>query len=136
VRSFPRLRRLPVDIVWDEMDDLLLYSVESGRHVVRVNRILRSATDRVLKGGIAHELSHIDADMRMGRYQLELAWQRYERSRWSRVREEQSTERRVLALGYGPQLLAFVRYARRLGYSFSREHGLPYAEIRRAVEGR
>jgi hypothetical protein len=73
--------------------------------------------------------------MRMGRYQRELAWDRYERSRWSRIREEQATERRVLALGYGPQMLAFLRYARRLGYSFSREHGLPYGEIRRSVEG-
>jgi hypothetical protein len=136
VRSFPRLRRIRLTISWGIDDDLLCYTVQDGEHLIRVNERLRQATTRVLEGGIAHELCHIDADLRLGRYQWELAWQRYAASRWHRMREERATEVRVIELGYGPHLLAFVCFARKLGYSFTMEHGLLYPEIRRAAQTR
>jgi hypothetical protein len=132
-RSFPRLRGRGVQIVWGGEDDLLSYRVEDGRHIVRVNECLRGAARHVLQGGIAHELCHVEADLRMGPLQREFAWSRYLGSRWCRMREERAVERRVIELGYARQLLAFVQHARRLGYSFSREHGLLYAEILRAA---
>ena len=46
--------------------------------------------------------------------------------------EERATERRVIELGYGAHLLKLIRFARRLGYTFAREHGLFYFEILRA----
>jgi hypothetical protein len=134
VRSFPRLRRIRLTISWGLDDELLCYTVRNGEHLIRVNECLRPAATHVLEGGIAHELCHIDADLRLGRYQRELAWQRYAASRWSRMHEERATEGRVIELGYGPHLLAFVRFARRLGYSFTMEHGLLYPEILRAVQ--
>jgi hypothetical protein len=106
----------------------------NGAHLIRVNECLGAATSQVLEGGIVHELCHIDADLRLGRYQRELAWRRYAASRWCRMREERATEVRVIDLGYGRHLLAFVRFARRLGYSFTMENGLLYPEIRRAVQ--
>jgi hypothetical protein len=134
VRSFPRLRQLKFAISWGADEDLLYYEHEKDTHRIYVNDCFRSAPRRVLEGGIAHELCHIDADMKMGRYQRELAWERYMRSRWYRMREEWSTDKRVIALGYGPQLLAFVCFAQRLGSRFTREYGLRYAEIVRIVE--
>jgi hypothetical protein len=134
VRSFPRLRHIRLTISWGLDDDLLCYTVRNEKHLIRVNECLRPARTHVLEGGIAHELCHIDADLRLGQYQRELAWQRYAASRWWRMREERATEVRVIELGYGPHLLAFVRFARRLGYSFTMEHGLLYPEILRAVQ--
>jgi hypothetical protein len=110
--------------------------VQNDQFLIWVNESLRPAPARVLEGGIAHELCHIDADVRTGPYARRLAWDRYLQSRWCRIREERATERRVLELGYGVQLLAFIQFAHRLGYSFSREHGLLYAEISRSVQGR
>jgi len=136
VRSFPRLRPLPITIAWSAGDDLLWYSVENGHHRIRVNDCLRRASTGVLQGGMAHELCHVDADLRLGPYPRQLASGWYARSHWRRMHEERATEVHVIALGYGPQLLTFVRYARKLGYSFTREHGLLYPEIRRAVQGR
>jgi hypothetical protein len=134
-RSFPALRRTPIGIRWGvEGDDLLLYSIEAGTHVISVNDALRSARRIVLEGGIAHELCHIDADSAMGRYRRAVAWELYGRSVWRRTHEERATERRVIELGYGPHLLAFVRFARGLGYSFMREHGLLYPEIARLTK--
>jgi hypothetical protein len=134
VTSFPRLRRLQLTISWGADEDLLLYSMKGDQHRIQVNNCLRPATSNVLEGGIAHELCHIDADLDMARYQRELAWERYMRSRWHRMHEERATERRVIELGFGRQLLAFVRFAHRLGFRFGREHGLLYSEIRRSVE--
>ena len=136
VRSFPRLRLLPLTISWGTEEGLLWYTVENGRHLILVNNVLRPATRQVLEGGIAHELCHIDADVRLGPVQREMAWNRYAASRWCRMREERQTEVRVVELGYGPHLLAFVRFARRLGYSFTRENGLLYPEIQRAIQDR
>jgi hypothetical protein len=127
------LRRIRLTISWGLEDELLLYTVQNGEHLIQVNECLRPAPAHVLEGGIAHELCHIDADLRLGRYQRELAWQWYSASRWRRIREERATEVHVIELGYGPHLLAFVRFVRRLGYSFTKEHGLLYPEIRRAV---
>jgi hypothetical protein len=134
VRSFPRLRRRPLAISWGADEDLLFYSTEGDRHIIQVNDCLRPATPLALEGGIAHELCHIDADLRIGRYQRQLAWESYARSRWYRMHEERATERRVIELGYGRHLLAFVRFAHRLGLRFSKENGLLYPEIRRALE--
>lgn len=132
-QSFPRLRRVGLTILWGGEEDLLFYSVEGNRHLIRVNERLRRATRHALEGGIVHELCHIDADMRLSRYQRQIAWERYMNSRWCRMREERATELEAVRLGYGNQLLALIRYARGLGWSFSREHGLLYAEIVRAM---
>ena len=48
------------------------------------------------------------------------------------MRNEWATERQAIELGYGRHLIELIRFARRLGYRFAREHGLFYSEIVRA----
>ena len=134
-RSFPRLRRVPLSISWGAGDDeFLYYAFRSGHHVIGVDECLRDAPQHVLQGGIVHELCHIAADLRLGPYQQHLAWGRYRDSRFYRMREERATDFRVIQLGYGPELLAFIRFVHRLGFSSSREHGLSLGEVGRALE--
>jgi len=133
-RSFPRLRRLRFRIVWGGEEELLAYGVQDDQYLIWINQLLRLAPVRVLEGGIGHELCHIHADIAMGPYARELAWTRYTESRWHRIREERAAESRLVELGYGPHLLAFIRFTHRLGYSFSREHGLLYGEVLRAIQ--
>ena len=102
---------------------------EAGRYLVTVSNCFRTAPRRVLEGGIAHELSHILRDSRLGPWQRELAFGRYARSSAYRMRDERNTELRQLARGYGPQLLAFLSYAKTLGFHFTRQHGLLRSEI-------
>ncbi len=130
-RSFPHVRRRPIDIYWGggEDDELLLYHLEHHRHSIRVNATLRAAPRRVIEGGIAHELCHIARDLRLGRHSRDLSWEKYDRCRWARMREERAVEREAVALGYAPHLLAFWRYAHCLGWRFAREHGLLYTEL-------
>jgi hypothetical protein len=132
LRSFPKLRRRNITIRWGAKDELLYCTMTGEEYVIAVNSCLEKAGRRALEGGIAHELCHIEADLGLGRYQRELAWDRYLESRWYRMREERATELRVIVLGYGNHLLELIRFARRLGYAFEREHGLSYAEIVRA----
>jgi hypothetical protein len=61
-----------------------------------------------------------------------VAWNRYSESYWYRMREERATEWRAIELGYGTHLLELIRFSRRLGHTFARQHGLFYAEILRA----
>jgi len=135
-RSFPRLRRRTITIGWGAEQELFYYMADAEQYLIAVNCSLQGAPKRVLEGGIAHELCHIDADLRLGVYPRQLAWNRYAESRWYRMRNELATEQQAIALGYGQQLLALIRYARRLGYTFAREHGLFYAEILRAEASR
>lgn len=128
-QSFPRLRRRSIAIRWGADEELFYYTADGDQYLIAVNPSLQAAPKRVLEGGIAHELCHIDADLRLGAYARQLAWTRYSKSRWYRMRNEWATEQRAVALGYGSQLMALIRFARGLGYTFAREHGLPYAEI-------
>jgi hypothetical protein len=130
--SFPKLRRHAVRIGWGADEELLYYTVDGECFVIVVNSCLRRARRRALEGGIAHELCHIDRDLRLGAYPRQLAWKRYAESRWYRMREERETERQVIRLGYGSQLLELIRFARAQGYTFEREHGLLYVEVLRA----
>lgn len=133
-RSFPRLRRVLFSISWDAgEDEFLYYAVRGEQHVIGVHECLREAPEPVLRGGLAHELCHIDADLKLGPYQRHLAWARYQNSRFYRMREERATESRLIELGYGRELLAFFRFARRRGFSFSSEHGLSLPEVVRAI---
>ena len=129
--SFPDLKRLRIAIEFGELDrdTCFFYSVEAGRYRITVSNCLRRAPRRVLEGGIAHELAHIVQDSRLGPRQRDLAYQRYDRSPAYRMRDERKTDLRQIDRGYGPQLLAFLSYARRLGFRFTRQHGLLSAEI-------
>ena len=100
--------------------------------MIAVNRCLEKAGRCALEGGIVHELCHIEAELKLGRHQRELAWNHYSESYWYRMREERTTEWRVIELGYGRHLLKLINFARRLRYTFARQHGLLYAEILRA----
>ena len=131
-RSFPRLRRRAIAIGWGSEEELFYYTVDAEQYLIAVNPSLRGAPRRALEGGIAHELCHIDADLKLGAYPRLLAWNRYSESRWYRMRNERATEYQAIALGYGRHLMELIRFASRLGYRFAREHGLFYAEILRA----
>jgi hypothetical protein len=134
-RSFPKLRRRSIAIGWGDEDELFYYTNDAEGYLIVVNDSLKGAGRRALEGGIAHELCHIDADLRLGLYPRQLAWDRYSESRWYRMRNERATERQAIALGYGRHLTELIRFARRLGYTFEREHGLFYSEILRELRG-
>jgi hypothetical protein len=134
-RSFPELKRHRIGIEFGELDrdTCFFYCLEAGRYRITVSNSLRRAPRRVLEGGIAHELSHILGDSGLGPRQRDLAFGRYARSRSYRMRDERETDLRQIDRGYGPHLLAFLSYAKTLGFRFTREHGLVPAEISRRL---
>ena len=130
-KSFPELKPLNLTIAFRRLDDdeCLRYDCESGRYAISINDFLRAAPRRALEGGIAHELCHLLHDSRLGPLQRRFAYDYYAHSAAYRIRDERATEIRQIERGYGPHLLAFLRYARISGYTFSREHGLPLREL-------
>jgi hypothetical protein len=132
-RSFPRLRGRSITVAWGSQYELLYSMVSGDGFSVCVNDRLRAAPDRVLEGGLDHKLCHIDAEVKLGPFQRELAWSRYERSQWCRMREERAVERCAVRLGYAVHLLALDRFAHQLGYRFTREDGLLMSELCRLI---
>ena len=134
-RRFPELKRHRIAIEFGELDrdTCFFYGWEAGRYLITVSNCFRPAPRRVLEGGIAHELSHILRDSRLGPWQRELAFGRYARSSAYRMRDERSTDLRQIDRGYGPQLLAFLSYSKTMGFRFTSEHGLLRAEISRRL---
>jgi hypothetical protein len=130
-KSFPELKRLRIAIEFGELDPetCFFYYEQAGRFQITVSNDLQRAPRPVLEGGIAHELCHLVHDTRLHPYQRALALERYTRSAIYRMRDERKTELRQLASGYGPQLLAFLSYAKTLGFHFTRRHGLLRSEI-------
>jgi hypothetical protein len=131
LRSFPEVRRLRIGITFEELapGDCLEYYTLGGRFRIGVSPLLRAAPRMALEGGIAHELSHILQDHRLGPARLEAAFARSAASRTYRIREERAADRCAIERGYGPHLIVLVRFARRLGIRFYRENGLVAAEI-------
>jgi hypothetical protein len=136
--GFPELRRLRIPIAFKDLPEEECFACEydGGLYSVSISRALRNAPRRVLEGGIAHELSHILHDSRLGPWQRDLAYERYRRSAAYRYRDERATEVRQIERGYGPQLVELLRYARRLGQRFTREDGLMPGEIVRRMRKR
>jgi hypothetical protein len=132
-RSFPELRRLRIDIDFEDLDpaDCFQCYICQGRFRIGVSRLLRHVPRQVLEGGLAHELVHIARDIRFGPFQRSLAWKRIGASRSYRLREERATDSLAVERGYGPQLIELIRFAGRLGIRFYRENGLLRNEIAR-----
>jgi hypothetical protein len=130
-RSFPELRRLRIAIAYEELDPgtLLQYYVADGRWRIAVSPLMRTAPARVVEGGIAHELAHIVRDRTLGPFQRELAFDRFAASRTYRIKEERATDRRAIERGYGPHLIALVRWAGTVGIRFYGDSGLRAREI-------
>lgn len=129
--AYPELKRLRIAIAFAGLPDdtLLRYDCAAGRFSVSVGDFLRDAPVHVLEGGIAHELAHVVRDSRLAPRLLARAYDRYDRSRSYRVRDERATDRLAVDRGLGPQLLAFLAHARSRGYRFTPEHGLHTSEI-------
>jgi hypothetical protein len=130
-RAYPELQRHRIAIEFGGLspDACFFYYQQGGRYGITVSDLLRKAPRRVLEGGVAHELSHIVHDSRPGPSQRERGLRRYARSAAYRMRDERETDLRLIERGYGRQLLAFLSYAGRLGFRFTRQHGLIRAEI-------
>jgi hypothetical protein len=135
-RGFPELLRRKVSSCFNDCEPLLCCDTGSRDFLIEVNRDLMGAPRRVLAGGIAHELAHILHDTRMKPVQRSRALELYGRSVAYRIRDERKADLRAVERGYGEPLLAFMMYARRLGHTFCREHGLLLPELRRAVRAK
>jgi hypothetical protein len=130
-QAYPELRRRRVGIAFGELgpETLFRYAWDQGRFSILVGEEFRKAPAAVLEGGIAHELAHLVRDGRHRPPALHRAFERYERSRCYRIRDERATDRLAIDRGFGPQLLAMMRWSRAHGVRFRAEDGLHSREI-------
>ncbi len=128
-RRFPELVHRKTAVGFGDYDAWMVYDLDGARYSIGVDRSLQGAPRNVLEGGLAHELSHILRDSAKSPWQRKLAWRRYAASRAYRIGDERATDLLAIERGYGRQLMALMVYARGLGYTSCREHGLLLAEV-------
>ena len=129
--AYPELRRLPIAVGFRALDGdtLFRYDWDQGRYSILAGEEFRDAPAAVVEGGVAHELAHLVRDSARPPRLLDRALDHYGRSRAYRIRDERATDALAVQRGFGPQLIALIRYARSRGIRFHAEHGLHSREI-------
>jgi hypothetical protein len=88
---------------------------------------------RAARGVLAHELCHLEdaASTPIVKHALSLVWQCLSKS--ARANDERSADERVIAKGYGLDLLAFQEYHDREYEPYGQDDGLTLDEIRKRI---
>ena len=135
-KSFPELRNIRILVYstpQEEMEDVLTgYSSFRGEFYLDVNEVLNARTLPEIEGGLILQLASIAFDLASSKEQSTLA--RLARLLISNLSEKrkklrvQAIDLEVLKRGYSEELLAFLLYAERNGYTHSVGHS--YSELR------
>jgi hypothetical protein len=118
----------------DSFDAYAEYSmIGREEYHISLDKKLEKAKPEVIKGVLAHELAHILDDECLGTLASDLRDIMYFFNPKIRTYIERKTDMAVLKRGYGPELLAFVKYhdKRRKKYTF--EDGLTKKEIKKLL---
>ena len=106
-RSFPELLQETLSVEYEsDLNCFLYYNYSKKEYHIGINEILRGYTVEVI-GGLVHELCHIVRDRYTGWFDDFL----YNHYQPFRIMDERTTDLCVILRGYGPELLAFERYA-------------------------
>ncbi len=131
IKSFPELMDYDIQVEYNDLKDALLEYGELSEEgfYIEVDTSLENAPEKVIEGGMAHELSHILTDKKESKnltFRDKLA---YKLSEKYRTLDERNTDLLVIIRGFGNQLLTFLKYAEEKGFPHYKEDGLSIREI-------
>jgi len=130
-RGFPELLGEDIRIEFTTLNDALLTfgKLSHEGFYIEVDESLRNASAAVLKGGIAHECSHIVFEKSKKDKTLSIDMFAYRLSSRYRILDERNTDLEVILRGFGGELLLFLQQSVMLGLDHYREDGLSIREI-------
>ncbi len=131
-KGFMELIAEDIQIEYQELDDALFEygSLTEEGYFIEVDESLKDASEDVLVGGLAHELSHILTDKFLdGKLQLRdrLA---YRISKRYKTLDERNTDLQVILRGFAYELLIFLEYTENKGFPHYKEDGLSIREVK------
>ncbi len=134
-RGFPELMAEDIQVEYKKLKDALF---EYGRlsqegYYIEIDESLTDAPERVLIGGLAHELSHILTDRSSEKKLISQDRLAYRISSRYKVLDERNTDLEVILRGFGKDLLHFLEYSERNEYPHYKEDGLSAREVKRIL---
>jgi len=137
-RGFPELLAEDIQVEYKHLKDALL---EYGRlteegFYIEVDESLQNASEQVLAGGLAHELSHILVEKNLEGRAISVDGLAYRLSKRYKTLDERNTDLEVILRGFGKDLLAFLEYAEKEGCPHYKEDGLSIREVKILVGGK
>jgi len=136
--AFPELMKVDIKIDFELIKDACMEigELEDEGHYIEVDTSLMIIHDddenEILKGGIAHELSHIIRKPK-GVFNIWIEKLLYKMSSRYRELDERNTDLITILRGYGNELLKFLKYCEQ-DYSRYEEDGLSQIEIKALLE--
>jgi hypothetical protein len=129
-KGFPELMAEDVQIEYKPLKDAILKCddfIEEG-HYVEVDPRLQKVPREILTGGVAHEFAHlVDAKKRNKESKvMDLFF--YRISKTYRTAIERDADLVAIMRGFGPELLAFLKYAEKQDEHY-KENGLNAREV-------
>ena len=119
------------------MDDAYLKCKYVGRKCeVYVDKSLKKAPEKVVKGGLAHEAAHIYRDYKRNVFSRALDSVRYAVDiKKQETRNEREADMLVVKRGYGEELLAFLKYHDKRRKKHKKKDGLTVKELKKILKG-
>ncbi|MEA1994321.1 MAG: hypothetical protein U9N35_08025 [Euryarchaeota archaeon] len=128
-KGFLELLDEDIQIEYTSLEDALFEYGELSEegYYIEVDESLKNASQKVIEGGLAHELSHIVIDRDLGDISVETPSEKMFRR--YKTLDERNTDLTVILRGFGSQLLALLKYSENKGFSHYREDGLSIREV-------
>jgi len=137
-RGFPELLAEDIQVEYKHLKDALLEygSLTEEGFYIEVDESLQNASEQVLAGGLAHELSHILVEKNLEGRAISVDGLAYRLSKRYKTLDERNTDLEVILRGFGKDLLAFLEYAEKEGCPHYKEDGLSIREVKILVGGK
>jgi hypothetical protein len=103
---------------------------------INADNSLINAGNKVIIGGLAHELAHISKDFNKNWLANEIDSWLYSLSARYETWDERRADALAIKKGFGKELLAFLDYANERGEVYNKKDGLTAEEIRRILNSR
>lgn len=134
-RAFPELAEGTITIQYKRMKTTYFKfdRVKKRVYHIKVDWSLRKAPEKVVIGGLAHELGHISLDSSRGQLAHRLDNILYSLFSPYETWDERRTDTLVFQRGLGRELLRFLEYANKRREKFTKKDGLTVKELRRML---
>ena len=131
-KGFPELLDEDIQVEYKHLEDALLEygTLDPEGFFIEVDESLIDAPQQVLKGGFAHEFSHMLVEKRSTKRTISRDMLAYRMSKRYKTLDERNTDLEVILRGYGKDLLVFLEYAEKKGYPHYKEDGLSIRELK------
>lgn len=134
--SFPEIKDKKIKIKYVKLPyNFFAVSGENGEYIIEIDGYtMANVSKRVIVGGLAHELAHLQIDKNLRGLAKTLDTERYSTSKVYKRNIERNADVETISADYGKELYSFTRFAEKCRKKKKwKNYGLTSKEIRKLV---